>query len=77
MFLSCKTEQGILFTAYFKIHKLSDELIFRTGWTTQQNVLFDKILKIVSAYRLSWLTYKGVSFSHNLAFAIFTIPCVI
>ncbi|XP_046850770.1 KAT8 regulatory NSL complex subunit 3-like isoform X2 [Xenia sp. Carnegie-2017] len=36
-----------------------EELICRTGWTTQQNVLFDKILKIVSAYRLSWLTYKG------------------
>ena len=36
-----------------------EELICRTGWTTQQNVLFDKILKIVSAYRLSWLTYQG------------------
>ena len=33
----------------------------RTGWTSQQNVLFDKVLKIVSSYRLARLTYEGVS----------------
>ena len=38
----------------------NENCFLRTGWTTPQNVLFDKILKIVSAYRLAWLTHQGV-----------------
>ena len=36
----------------------------RNGWGNKQNVLFDKVIKVLSNLRLSRLTYEGVSHAH-------------
>ncbi len=47
---------------YVKYHKLHTSIFFlgRTGWTMQQNRLFNKVMKALQGDRLAKLTYEGV-----------------
>ncbi|KAK3734427.1 hypothetical protein QZH41_019759 [Actinostola sp. cb2023] len=38
-----------------------EELICRTGWMAKQNVLFDKVIKVLSSLRLARLSYEQTS----------------
>ena len=51
----------IYFLSFDKGHNLlCCILLYRTGWVTKQNVLFDKVIKVLSTLRLARLAYEQV-----------------